>query len=68
MDFVGRTENLDKDFKIILSHFGYNITLSRPINVNQISSKNYRNKFTEPMQKKCEEMFEKDLNLFNYDF
>ena len=68
MDFVGRVENLEEDFAKVCGLNNITQKFADPINPNKKSSNGYRIHYSTELQKKCEKVFEKDLNLFDYDF
>lgn len=68
VDFVGRFENFETDFEIITKHIGVHVPL---IHLNRTKDKkiqSYKEVYTDAMQTKVGELYEKDVNLFNYKF
>ena len=65
VDFIGRYERLEADFRTICSHIGISTTLPR-LNVSR--TKPYREYYTEETIELVRKTFEPDIRLFNYDF
>ncbi len=64
-DFIGRFENLDRDFPYICSRIGVSVILPRE-NVSNL--KPYRQYYTDETRKLVRQAFESDISLFQYDF
>tara|TARA_Y100000589_G_C27180307_1_gene640462 strand:- start:222 stop:992 length:771 start_codon:yes stop_codon:yes gene_type:complete len=70
IDFIGRMENFDNDFKFILNKFNYkidikNTNISNKNNSNKNSSK-YINKFNKETIDFVNKFYDKDFKEFNY--
>jgi len=66
VDFIGRFENIDEDFKIITDKLGINRILKKT-NTSQ-RKKNYRDYYDEETKEIVNEVYKKDIQLFNYGF
>ena len=67
VDFVGKFESLESDWKLILDRVGYTGQAELP-HVNAIPRKHYRDLYTEKSRAIVEEKFQKDINQFGYHF
>jgi len=67
VDFVGRFESLDSDWKQVLDRVGYTGEAKLP-HVNAISRKHYRDMYTDRAREIVEEKYQKDINVFGYSF
>jgi hypothetical protein len=67
-DYVGKLQNFDIDLQNIFEQL--NLPLPRSINKTNITPKRdkYKKYYTDDTRKIIEELYEKDLNLFNYEF
>jgi chondroitin 4-sulfotransferase 11 len=65
VDFVGRFENFDDDFKVLTSKLNINILLQHK---NKSSNQDYREHYTEAARRAIEEHFARDIQFFNYKF
>jgi hypothetical protein len=66
LDFIGRFENFDKDYKRIVKRIGFGKKLKH---LNKTSKrKNYREVYTRSMIQKVAEIYSEDIDLFNYQF
>lgn len=65
VDFVGRFEQLDKDFQEICSHLGISARL--PV-LNVSNTIPYRKFYSEESRELVREAFEPDISLFGYEF
>lgn len=65
VDFVGKIENLDKDFK----RLGKNIEIRGKLPYENVSKhKAYREYYTDKTKKLIEQQFKMDLKIFDYEF
>jgi len=67
VDFVGKFESLESDWKLILDRIGY-IDQAKLPHVNKIPRVHYRDLYTERTRVIVEEKFQKDINQFRYHF
>lgn len=65
VDFVGKYENINADFKKICSHIG--ISASLPI-LNVSKTQPYQQYYTKKTSELVRQTFESDIELFEYDF
>ena len=67
-DYIGRMENFDVDLQNIFEQ----LNLSLPSSINKVNTTpkrdKYRKYYTDDARKIVEQLYEKDLNLFNYEF
>ena len=67
-DYVGRHETFDFDTKNILDHLGFDIPEKIAVVNATPKRKNYRKYYDVSTRKIIEKTYEKDLNLFKYEF
>lgn len=65
VDFVGRYEDLDADFKKICSHIGISASLPE---LNVSNTNPYEEYYTEETKDLVRQAFEQDMKTFNYSF
>jgi hypothetical protein len=65
VDWVLRTEHLLEDFKVIQTYLNCSIPLPY---INTSNHDEYRNYYTEAQRDKIGQVFERDINTFNYSF
>jgi hypothetical protein len=65
VDFVGRFENIDADFKAICSRIGISTSLPKVNVSNSIPYRQYYNSETRELVRRA---FDTDIKLFGYDF
>jgi chondroitin 4-sulfotransferase 11 len=65
MDFVGRMENIDADFRVVASRLGCNANLKEK---NRSRFDNYRTHYTDEMRLRVTELYARDIQLFGYNF
>ena len=65
VDFVGRFENLQKDWEYIANRLGVNARLA---NIQKSRHRHYSVYYTEEAKQIVSEKYEKDLKAFNYNF
>ena len=65
VDFVGRFENLEYDVKLLSKRLGKNIELNH---LNYNKKKSYIEVYTEAMIKKVYNVYQKDIDIFEYTF
>lgn len=65
VNFVGRFETLDTDFKIICSRIGVSASLPR---LNVSKTKPYQQYYSEETKELIRRTFDADISLFGYDF
>lgn len=68
VDFLGRYENLEEDFRIITEKIGLNNTQLLKINTTKKKEKDYRELYTKAMEEKVAHIYRHDIKLFNYHF
>ncbi len=66
VDFVGRFENLDKDFKIVCNKI--NLPSSELLWTNKSGHSPYREEYDEETKQLVQELYQKDIELFGYNF
>jgi hypothetical protein len=65
VDFIGRFENLENDFRLICKRIGMDVDL--PF-VNKSEHKQYQYYYDDTTKEIVRKWFEKDIDLFNYSF
>lgn len=65
LDFVGRFENLNEDFKKICKHIGANLVLPH---IGKTEHQDYTKYYNKETQKMVQEIYEKDIERYNYQF
>lgn len=65
MDFVGRQENIDKDFDVIKKQLGLEVEL--PV-LNQTRVRSHHESYTEETREIVARVYARDIELFNYEF
>ncbi|MBK7362940.1 MAG: sulfotransferase family 2 domain-containing protein [Micavibrio sp.] len=68
VDFVGRFENLNEDYKEICDKIGIEYKEPPIYNVNMSKEKDYRKYYDNNSRKLVEKLFAKDLEYFKYSF
>jgi chondroitin 4-sulfotransferase 11 len=66
IDFIGKFENLQKDFDIVCNRIGLKETKLRRINGTR--HRHYRHYYDSLTKRRVENMFDKDIANFNYEF
>jgi hypothetical protein len=66
VDFIGKLENLDQDFKKICNKIGIEAEL--PHKNKSKRKRDYRKYYTEETKKLVEKAFREDIELFYYEF
>lgn len=66
VDFIGRFENIEEDFKTITNHLEIKRSLQKTNSSNR--DLNYRTYFTKETQAIVESVYKKDIKLFKYSF
>ena len=64
VNFVGKFENLNRDWKIVANQLG----LSENLYNNKKSNKNYKKYYTNELVEITSIIYQKDLEIFNYEF
>ena len=65
LDFLGRFENFENDLNLLLKKFN----IDKPIcHANKTKHLSYKNYYSNTTKKLVEQMYEIDLNKFNYQF
>jgi hypothetical protein len=67
VDFVGKLENIDEDFKIICNSIGVKSSLAR-LNTSNKNAKSYQDYYDDRAKEIVEEVYAKDIDLFKYSF
>lgn len=67
LDYIGRYEQLYKDFEIICKKLNINSSL-KYLNSTSTNRPNYYKHYTNKMINVIGETYEDDVNLLNYDF
>jgi hypothetical protein len=65
VDFIGYFENIEEDFATIAKRMGVEAKLEKR---NSVSRSNYRSYYDEKTIAIVNEVYKKDIELFNYDF
>ena len=65
VDFIGRFENLDKDILLLSKKLNKDIKLSHH---NYNKKKDYREVYTDEMIEKVYQVYQKDIDIFEYSF
>lgn len=65
VDFIGRFENLEMDFKEVCSRIGISTELPR---LNTSDHKPYQQEYNAETQEMVRQLFEPDISYFNYQF
>lgn len=68
VDFIGKMENYDNDYKFICEKLGLPFNSVPLVNVNPNKEKDYRKYYNNKSIKMIENHFEWELNKFNYKF
>lgn len=65
MDFIGRFERLDEDFRALCGRLGVEATIER---TNHSTHVPYRDAYTKPMREIVAELYRDDIETFDYAF
>ena len=65
LDFIGRFERLEEDFKKLCGKIGLNVSLPH---LNQSQHRDYRSYYTPELRDRVGEFFKRDVELFGYTF
>ncbi len=65
VDFIGRFENLEQDFKKVCEKIGIEVDLKK---TNSTDRGNYRDYYDEETKKRISDIFKKDIEYFSYEF
>jgi len=68
VDFVGRFENFETDFKKISNHIGIKQALIHRNKTKDKMLSHYREVYTQEMKEKVEQLYKKDIDLFEYRY
>jgi len=68
MDYIGKLETINEDFKYICEKIGIDYRTMPYINVNKKNDKPYRQVYDDATREKVEKYFAKDLKLLKYEF
>ena len=66
-DFIGRQETFDADVRAIFARLDLPQHEVEPVNVDP-ARPDYRDEYTDPMRKRIEELFARDIEVFGYRF
>jgi hypothetical protein len=67
VDFIGRFENIQEDYKVVLRHMG--LPEDSELGRRNVSKHNdYRTYYTDETAKQVSEIFARDIELFSYEF
>jgi hypothetical protein len=66
-DFIGRQETLEADLRAIFARLELPWEPLQSVNVDR-SRPDYREVYTDPMRRRVEELFERDIAAFDYSF
>jgi hypothetical protein len=67
LDFIGRFENIESDFKIVRDHLGINRELAH-INKTQTKREPYRTYYTDELRDIVAQVYSEDIQTFEYRF
>lgn len=65
VDFVGKIENIERDFKEVSNHIGISLKIPK---VNMSNHSDYKELYTEEMKSKVAKLYADDLHNFTYQF
>ncbi|CAN5454357.1 hypothetical protein BH09BAC1_BH09BAC1_00820 [soil metagenome] len=65
MDFIGKLETIEEDFKKITTHLGITATLPHS---NKSNHQQYREYYTPELKELVAQHFKEDIELFGYEF
>lgn len=65
VDFIGRLENIDNDYRIVCEKIGIKSKLKKK---NKSVHKDYKEYYNSETKKLVEKLYKKDIELFNYSF
>ena len=65
LDFIGKFENLEEDYRFVASKLGCDKQLA---NLNKVSRKNYKQYYTGHSRKIVASIYSRDCELFEYTF
>ena len=68
LDFIGRFEQLQEDFKYITDKLGVSCELNHYNKTNHRVDGNYREAYNPRMQKRVEDVYRADVELLGYEF
>lgn len=68
LDFVGRYENLDSDFKFLCNKIGVEYQPLKRLNKSKNSEINYRDLFNDTTKQLVAEAYRSEIELFEYKF
>jgi hypothetical protein len=68
LDFIGRFENLEHDFQIVMDELGIKDRKIPFENKSKVKNVNYREYYTNTTKDIIYNIFERDLKKYNYDF
>lgn len=68
VDFLGRFENLDHDFRVVTNKLGFKNSSLANVNVNKEKSSNYIKDYTNEMIDKVAKLYQQDIKLLGYQF
>ncbi len=66
-DFIGRQETLEADLRAVFARLELPWEPLASVNVDK-SRPDYREVYTDPMRRRIEELFAKDIAAFDYSF
>jgi hypothetical protein len=68
LDFIGRFEQLQEDFKHIADKLGLDCELKHDNKTNRRADESYREAYTSLMQKRVRDIYRSDIELLGYEF
>lgn len=68
MDFLGRFENIKQDFSYVCTRLGMDERQLLKVNVTGNELNTYRQVYSKEMRYKINDLYAKDVDLFNYNF
>ncbi|MDG5490135.1 sulfotransferase family protein [Psychroserpens sp. SPM9] len=68
VDFVGKFENFESDFKIIAEKLKMPVELGHHNKTNNSKNTSYREVYTPEMKEKIRSLYKDDISLFDYQF
>jgi predicted aminopeptidase len=66
-DFVGRQESLEADLRAVFARLDLPWEPLKSVNIDR-ERPDYREVYTDPMRRKVETLFQRDIHTFDYSF
>jgi len=68
MDFIGRFEDIERDFEIVCAKLGKQPVPLQKLNIGNKEQKKYTDFYSKEMRVKVHQLYEKDIAFFQYNF